>query len=142
MKAINPYLNFKGNAEEAFGFYRSVFGGEFLNITRFKDSPESAHVSAADANKLMHISLPLSSGNVLMGTDAVGPMGDQLVVGNNFTISISPDSEAETKKLFDGLSAGGKIEQPLDKMFWGAYFGMFIDKFGVRWMLNFEMTPA
>ncbi len=143
MKGINPYLTFKGNTEEAFEFYRSVFGGQFVNLTRFKDSPEAGRVQPADADKLMHVSLPIGGGVTLMGTDATGEMGGKLVAGNNYYLCINGDSEAETKKLYDGLSAGGNIEQKLDKMFWGAYFGMFRDKFGIRWMVSFDLNaPA
>jgi PhnB protein len=138
MATINPYLNFKGNAEEAFNFYKSVFGGEFITLQRFKDTPEAGKLSADDQQKIMHISLPIGKGNILMATDAVEPMGHKLTVGNNFHISISTDSEEETKKIFDALSAGGKVAVPLGKMFWNAYFGMFTDKFGIQWMVNYD----
>jgi|SRR6266513_2650884 len=138
MATINPYLNFPGNTEDAFNFYKSVFGGEFAMLQRFKDTPEAGRVPEKDKDKIMHVSLPIGKGNTLMGTDAVESMGHKLTVGNNIQISISPDSEEETKKIFNALSAGGKVEVPLDKMFWGALFGMFTDKFGIKWMVNYD----
>jgi PhnB protein len=138
MATLNPYLNFKGNAEEAFNFYKSVFGGEFTNLQRFKDTPEGDKLSTADKEKIMHVALPIGKGNVLMATDAIESMGHKLTVGNNFHISISPDTKEETTKLFNSLSAGGNVTVPLQKMFWGATFGMFTDKFGVQWMVNYD----
>ncbi len=138
MKALNPYLNFSGNTEEAFTFYKSVFGGEFAMIQRFKDTPEASRVAAKDQDKLMHIALPIGKGNVLMATDALESMGHKLVIGNNIQLSVSADSEAEADKIFKGLSAGGKVDVPLSKQFWGAYFGMCTDKFGVQWMVSFD----
>lgn len=138
MAAINPYLNFLGNTEEAFNFYKSVFGGEFLAVNRFKDTPEGDKLSAEDKEKLMHIALPVGNGNVLMGTDALESMGHTLTFGNNFSLSISADSKEEADKIFNGLSEGGDVEMPLQDMFWGAYFGMVNDKFGVKWMVNYD----
>jgi len=138
MATINPYLNFKGNTEEAFNFYKSVFGGEFITLQRFKDTPEADRVKPADREKIMHISLPIGKGNILMATDALESMGHPLTVGNNFSLSISADSEKEADKFFNGLSAGGRITVPLAKAFWGAYFGMLIDKFGIQWMVNYD----
>ncbi len=137
MATLNPYLNFPGNTEEAFNFYKSVFGGEFANLTRFKDTPAAAQMTPEDANKLMHISLPIGKGNTLMATDAMEGMGHKLTYGNNTQLSLETDSKEEAEKLFNGLSAGGKIEMPLSEQFWGAYFGMFADKFGVKWMVNY-----
>ena len=138
MAAINPYLNFNGNTEEAFNFYKSVFGGEFLAVMRFKDNAECAQVSESDKNRIMHIALPIGNGNILMATDSLESLGQKLTVGNNFYICLSPESKAEAEKLFNGLSAGGKIEMPLQDMFWGAYYGSFADKFGVQWMVNYD----
>ena len=138
MATLNPYLNFKGNTEEAFNFYKSVFGGEFIVLQRFKDTPEADRVPPADKEKIMHVSLPIGKGNILMATDAIESMGHKLTVGNNFSLSISADSEKEADKLFNGLSAGGNVEVPMSKMFWGAYFGMFTDKFGIKWMINYD----
>jgi len=140
MATLNPYLNFKGNTEEAFNFYKSVFGGEFITIQRFKDTPEGPKFSAADQEKIMHIALPIGNGNILMATDAVESMGQKLEVGNNVHLSLSTESEEETKRIFNAISADGKITIPLDKMFWGAYFGMCTDKFGVQWMVNYDYS--
>ncbi len=138
MPTINPYLNFNGNAEEAFNFYKSVFGGEFTTVQRFKDTPEADKVPEGLQDKIMHISLPLGNGNVLMASDALESMGFHLTIGNNFYLSLDGESEEETTKLFNGLSEGGKVEMPLGKTFWGAFFGMFTDKFGIRWMVSFS----
>lgn len=138
MAAINPYLNFLGNTEEAFNFYKSVFGGEFAMIQRFKDTPESDKLSAEEQNKLMHIALPIGNGNVLMGTDALESMGHTLTVGNNFSLSISADSKEEAEKIFNGLAEGGDVEMAMQDTFWGAYFGMTADKFGIKWMVNYD----
>ena len=141
MKAVNPYLNFPGNTEEAFNFYKSVFGGEFLSLQRFKDTPEAARIPAAEADKIMHVSLPLGKDNALMGTDALESMGHPLTTGNNFSIALETDNEGEADKLFQALSAGGKAAMPMVKTFWGAYFGMFTDRFGVQWMISYT-CPA
>lgn len=138
MAAFNTYLNFPGNTEEAFNFYRSVLGGEFAVVMRFKDSPGCEQMPAEQQNGIMHIALPVGKGNMLMGTDAVDGMGPKLVIGNNLSISVSPESEAETTKIFNGLSAGGTVLVPLNKAFWGGTFGMFIDKFGIQWMINYD----
>lgn len=138
MATINPYLNFMGNTEEAFNFYKSVFGGEFAGFTRFKDVPGSENMSAEDQEKIMHVALPIGQGNVLMGTDTLESMGHSLAIGNNISLSISADSKEEADQLFNGLSEGGKVEMPMDDAFWGAYFGMFADKFGVQWMINYD----
>lgn len=138
MAAINPYLNFPGNTEEVFNFYKSVFGGEFGMVQRFKDSPETSNVPENEKDKIMHISLPIGNGNVLMATDALESQGHKVEQGNNFYICINADSKSETEKLFNGLSSGGKIEMPLENTFWGAYFGMFTDKFGIKWMVNHD----
>ena len=133
---MNPYLNYNGNAEEAFNFYKKVFGTEFKMVQRFKDVPGGDKVSAEDQNKIMHISLPIGNDNYLMASDSLESMGQKLHEGNNFYISIEADSKEEAKKLFDGLSSGGKIEMPMEDTFWGAYFGSFKDKFGIQWMIS------
>ncbi|MBA2498671.1 MAG: VOC family protein [Chitinophagaceae bacterium] len=138
MLKFNPYLNFDGNAEEAFNFYKSVIGGEFSIVQKFKDMPGAEKMSAEDANKIMHISLPLSDGYTLMASDTLEAWGQKLKVGNNVYINLSPDSEEEADRLFNGLSAGGKVEMAMEKTFWGAYFGSFADKYGVQWMINYE----
>jgi PhnB protein len=137
MPTINPYLNFNGTTEEAFNFYRSVFGGEFLMLQRFKDTPEAGKVSEKERDKIMHVSLPIGKGNILMATDVLESMGQKLEVGNNINLSIETDSEAEADRIFSGLSKGGKVTMPLGKTFWGAYFGMLTDKFGISWMISY-----
>lgn len=138
MKSLNPYLNFAGNTEEAFNFYKSVFGGEFIVVQRFKDIPEGDKMPAADQEKIMHIALPIGEDNTLMATDTLESMGQTLTAGNNFYLTLNAESEQEADDLFKKLSDGGKIEMPMDKAFWGAYFGMLKDKFGIQWMINFE----
>jgi PhnB protein len=137
MATINPYLNFKGNTEEAFNFYKSVFGGEFATLQRFKDTPEADKIPASEREKIMHVALPIGKGNMLMATDALESMGQKLVAGNNFYIAIGPESKEEADRLFKGLSSGGQITMPLQDAFWGAYFGMLTDKFGIQWMVNY-----
>jgi PhnB protein len=138
MATINPYLNYPGTAEEAFDFYKSVFGGEFSVLQRYQDTPEAGTMAPENAGKIMHISLPIGNGNTLMATDDIGSMGRPFTPGNNFYLSLAANSEAEAEKLFNGLSAGGKVTMPLQKTFWAAYFGMFNDKFGVQWMVNYD----
>lgn len=142
MATINPYLNFPGNTEEAFNFYRTVFGGEFIMIQRYKDTPEAGMVKEEDKNKIMHIAFPIGKGNILMGTDALESMGRPLNQGNNFFLSIGTDSDEEATKIFNALSAGGTVTMPLAKTFWGSFFGMFNDKFGIQWMVSHEEDPA
>lgn len=137
MATINPYLNFMGNTEEAFNFYKSVFGGEFVTVMRFKDMPGHEQMPAAEQNKIMHIALPIK-GNLLMATDMLESMGQTLQTGNNYSIAIQPDNEAEAHHLFNGLSAGGHVMMPLEKASWGSLFGMFTDKYGIQWMVNYD----
>lgn len=132
---MNPYLNFDGNAEEAFNFYKSVFGGEFATVMRFGDNPECGEITDADKQRLMHIALPVDGGGMLMASDTLPSMGQKLDQGNNFYISLSPESRDEADRIFGGLSDGGAVEMPMTDMFWG-YFGCFRDKFGIGWMLN------
>ncbi len=140
MARTSTYLNFSRQTEEAFLFYRSVFGGDFTpgGIRRFKDIPATpgAPLAEADKNLVMHVELPITGGHLLMGTDAPESMGFHVRFGNNVYINLEPDTREETERLFRGLSAGGKIEMELQEMFWGAYFGSCTDKFGVRWMFN------
>lgn len=136
MARTNIYLNFQGNTEQAFEFYRSVFGGEFLDLQRMSAVP-GLEVSAEEQNLLMHVSLPLLGDTVLMGTDFLTSMGHTLTSGNNVSISLEPDSLEETERIFAALSEGGSDIMPLEKMFWGAYYSSFVDRFGTRWMLNF-----
>ena len=138
MALINPYINFNGNAEEAFTFYKSVFGGEFAMVMRFKDmqSPENP-ISEKEANKIMHIALPIGK-NILMGNDVPEILGVVNENENRSKISISAESKEEADKLFNGLSAGGSVEMPIADSPWGSYFGMFRDKYGIEWMVDFD----
>ena len=132
---MNPYLNFNGNSEEAFEFYRSVFGGEFAVVMRFGDNPQCpADMSDADKQLIMHIALPVDGG-VLMASDTLESFGKKLEIGNNFYISLSPESRDEADRVFNGLSNGGKVEMAMTDMPWG-YWGALADKFGVQWMVN------
>ncbi|MBI2419306.1 MAG: VOC family protein [Ignavibacteriales bacterium] len=138
MAQINPHINFNGNAEEAFTFYKSVFGGEFTEIIRFKDiaSPEFP-VSESEANKILNIALPIGN-NVLLANDVPESMGRTNENENRSKISIRAESKEEADKLFNGLSAGGQIEMPIEDGPWGSYFGMFRDKYGIEWMVDFN----
>ncbi len=139
MATINPYLTFNGNAEEAFNFYKSVFGGEFMGeVNRFKDMPDSENLSAEDGDKVMHVALPIGNGSTLMASDTIEAMGQPFKPGNNFTISIHPENAEEANRLFNGLSAGGQVSMPLEKTFWAELFGQFTDKFGIQWMVNLD----
>jgi PhnB protein len=139
MTKLNVYLNFTGNAEEAFKFYRSVFGGEFRSVIRFKEMPvPGMTVPKKDENKLMHIALPIGQDDMLMASDVLELPEHKLAVGNNVTLSILPDSKEAAEKIFKALSAGGNIEMPLANQVWGDYYGSFTDKFGVRWMVDYE----
>jgi len=138
MAHINPHINFNGNAEEAFNFYKSVFGGEFAKIMRFKElsSPEFP-VAEKEANKIIHIALPIGK-NLLMANDVPEILGRTNENENRSKISISAESKEEADKLFNGLSAGGQIEMPMEKSPWGSYFGMFRDKYGIEWMVDYD----
>ncbi len=141
MASINPYINFNGNTEEAFNFYKSVFGGEFAALMRFGDAPscDEMPVAEGDKDKIMHIALPIGDkGDVLMGTDMLESMGQKLEEGNNFSIAINPNSREDADRLYNGLAEGGTAEMPLADAFWGDYFGMLKDQFGVRWMVSFN----
>ncbi|AYD46508.1 VOC family protein [Arachidicoccus soli] len=138
MKSINPYLNFPGNTEEAFNFYKSVFGGEFYMVMRMKDTPQQKQIPIELENKIMHISLPISTGQILMGTDALEEFGQNFSKGNNFSICIASSSENEGKELFDKLSIDGQIQILFSTQFWGDMFGQFVDKFGVQWMISYH----
>lgn len=136
MKAINPYINFDGNTEEAFEFYQSVFGGE-LQITRYKDLGNNMGASGEDLNKIANIVLPLKEETVLMGTDALESMGQKLSVGNNFSITLETDSADEAEELFNKLSDGGEVQMPLMETEWAEKYGALTDKFGIQWMVNY-----
>lgn len=135
---INPYLTFDGNAEEAFNFYKSIFGGKFLALQRFGEMPGGEKMPASDREKILHVALPIGQANILMASDALGTMGQNLTAGNNFSLSIDAKSKEEADRLFNGLSKGGQITMPLGDAFWGAYFGMLTDRFGVQWMVNYD----
>ena len=142
MAQINVYLNFDGNCLEAFEFYKSVFGGEFPYVGKFSDMPPNPENPIADdeKNKIMHISLQFSKETVLLGSDVSQGMckNGQFVKGNNIQLSVNAESREEAEKVFNGLSAGGQVTMPLQDTFWGAYFGMWIDKFGISWLLNYD----
>jgi len=140
--AVNPYLMFNGTCEEAFLFYRSVFGGDFPYIGKFKDAPaEEGEVLSEEAlNRIMHVSLPIGN-SILMGSDTHPRYGD-VGFGDNFSVSINAESREEADKIFNGLSAGGKVEMPINDTFWGSYFGMFKDKFGINWMVSFDKNEG
>ena len=138
MTKLNPYLNFDGTCEEAFLFYQSVFGGEFMGgIFRMGDAPGTENLTTEEKNKVMHIALPIGN-DLLMGSDIIQGMGQTLTMGDNNLISIFPDSREEADRLFSELAAGGKIIMPLQDQFWGDYYGNFMDKFGVAWMINYS----
>lgn len=142
MTSINPYLTFNGNCEEAFTFYKSVFGGEYAHIGRYGEMPPGEYpLPDSEANKIMHVSLPISSETVLMGSDSSEAFGQTTVMGNNISISVNTETKDEAFRIFEQLSAGGQVTMPIDKTFWGAWFGMFIDKFGINWMVNFDEEP-
>ena len=138
MTTINPYFSFLGNTEEVFLFYKSVFGGEFAGLQRFKDIPGGENMSADEQEKIMHITYEIAPGYVIMGTDSLESAGHTVNIGNHISLSIGTDSKEEAERLFNGLSAGGEIEMPLQDTFWNAYFGAFTDKFGVKWMVNYD----
>lgn len=138
MKAANPYLNFNGNTEEAFNFYKSVFGGEFLAVVRFKDFGENPmQIPETDRNKIAHIALPLGGGVMLMATDTLESIGQSLRVGNNFYITLESETAEEADRVFNALAAGGKIEMPLQKTEWAEKYGICADRFGVQWMMSY-----
>lgn len=137
MSTFHPYLNFDGQAEEAFNFYKSVFGGEFAVLMRMTDAPGTENLPENEKNRLMHVALPLNDTTILMASDCVPSAGHILKPGNNMYININTDSREEADRLFNGLSAGGEIEMPMEDMFWGDYFGSFKDKYQIQWMINF-----
>jgi len=140
MARVSTYLNFRRETEEAFNFYKSVFGGEFQGeISRFRDIPLSVDMPPlpeSDKDLIMNIALPILGGHLLMGTDSPESMGFRVNSGNNVYITLQPDTRKETKRLFDALSEGGVVEQELQEMFWGDYYGSLRDKYGVQWMFN------
>jgi len=140
MARTNVYLTFNGNCEDAFHFYRSVLGGEFSFMGRFKDMPPQEGgkpMPPEDAEKIMHVCLPLSAETMLMGSDTGSEWAAGYTLGNNFSISLTVDSREEADRYFTGLSNNGQVTMPMNETFWGDYFGMFTDKFGVNWMISF-----
>jgi len=144
MTKLNPYLSFNGTCEEAFNFYKSVFGSEFLYLGRFKDMPENPEypIQESDKDKIMHISLPINNETVLYGSDTTQENDKSTVSDNNISLSIETDTMDEATRIFNGLSDGGIVTMPLDKTFWDAYFGMFTDKYGIKWMVNYEFSTS
>ena len=143
MLTITPYLNFDGKAEEAFLFYKSVFGGDFIGgIRRMADAPGMESLSAEDKNRVLHIALRISEQTILMASDTDPSMGHQHIPGNNIHLSIHPNNKEEADRIFSGLSQNGSVEMPLQNTFWNAYFGSCTDQFGIRWMINFSLTQA
>jgi PhnB protein len=139
MASINPHVNFNGNAEEAFTFYKSVFGGEFTNIVRFKDlAAAGMPINPKEENKIMHIALPIGKHSMLMANDVPEELGRTNENENRSKIVITAESKEEADKLFNGLSAGGQVEMPIGDSPWGTYFGMFRDKYGIEWMIDFD----
>lgn len=139
MAGVSTYLNFPRETEEAFNFYKSVFGGEFTGIQRFSEIPQQEGMpplSEEDKNLVMHVALPILGGHILMGSDVPESMGSKIQFGNNIYITLEPDTRADTRRLFDALSAGGAVEMELQEMFWGDYYGSCTDKYGIRWMFN------
>lgn len=142
MTTINVYLTFNGNCEEAFNFYKSVFGGEFTYIGKFKDMPQqegTPPLSDEDKNRVMHVGLPISQETILLGCDNMKENEANTIIGNNFSIMITPESKEEAGRFFNELSAGGQVWAPMKEEFWGDYFGAFADKFGINWMISYEM---
>jgi PhnB protein len=144
MTKVNVYITFNGNCEEAFRFYRSVFGGEFQFLGRYKDVPpnEKEKFQPENEEKIMHVSLPISKETILMGCDSAESHGQGTVVGDNISLSLDTDTKDEAKKLFTALSNGGKIKFPIDETFWGAYFGALTDRFGINWTISCDAKDA
>jgi len=143
MATVNAYINFKGNCEEAFNYYKSVFGSEFTMLSRFSEMPpqDGMELSEEDMHKIMHVSMPIGNETMIMGSDVGGEWAQDLYVGNNITLSITADSKEQADQLFKSLSDGGKISMPMDTTFWGSYFGMCTDKFDINWMISFDEAP-
>ena len=139
MDGIKPYLNFNGNCEEVFNFYGSIFGSGSLSISRFKEVPSEHKFPEHEGDKILHVSLQLSGGSFLMGSD-IPEAFPKAIIGTNFYISLDVDSEKEAARIFNGLAADGQVTMPLAKTFWGAFFGMLIDKFSVQWMISYDYS--
>ena len=143
MAKLNVYLNFAGNSGEAFNFYRTVFGGEFTSVVRFKDMPmQGVKIPEKDQNKMMYIGLPIGKTDVLMASDTLESLGQKLKPGNNVYLSVHPESKEEAERIYNGLCAGGVIEMPMANQAWGDYYGSCRDKFGVMWMVDYAYPKA
>lgn len=142
MVKLHPYVNFNGNCEEAFNFYKSIFGGEFSYVGRFSDMPADIPREPKDENKILHMSLPLAGGTLLMGSDVPVSMQEHMTAGNNISLSVTPESEDEARRIFNALAEGGTVTMPQDKTFWGSLFGMLTDRFGINWMVDYELPGA
>lgn len=140
MIQLNPYLTFLGNCEEAFTFYKSIFGRDFTYIGRFGDMPpqEGITITEEDKHKIMHVSLPIDNNAILMGSDTLGERQYKTTIGNNFSLSLNVDTKADADRLFKSLAEGGNITMPMANTFWGDYFGMCTDKFSINWMISFN----
>jgi len=142
MLSVNPYLSFNGLCEEAFLFYKSVFGGEFAYMGRYKDMPPQTGmaVNQDDLEKIMHVSLPVGNHSVLMGDDAITALSPPVTEGTNFSVSVNTGSADEARRIFAALAEGGLVKMNMEETFWGALFGMCTDRYGVHWMVNFDLT--
>lgn len=141
MAEVNPYVNYNGNCEDAFNFYKSVFGGEFMGgIMRWGDNQECGEMSDADKNQVMHVSLPIGN-SILMGSDTPASMGGA-TYGNAYTVAIGSTDIEETRRIFDGLSEGANVTMALEKTFWGATFGMLTDRYGIQWLINCDESRS
>jgi PhnB protein len=140
MTTVNVYLTFNGNCKEAFDFYKSVFGGEFPYVGTFRDMPQDAGMTMPETelDRIMHISLPVSKETMLMGSDTGGEWASRFSQGNNFSISINTDSKDKADHFFGGLSPGGQVIMPMNATFWGDYYGMLTDRFGINWMISYN----
>jgi PhnB protein len=138
MKSINPYLLFAGKAEEAFHFYKSIFGGEIINLQKYKDSSEPDYIRPDDLDKIMHIYLKIRDDIFLMGSDSLEPVGHEITFGNNVYINFNMETEEEAYNIFNKLSQDGIVQMQIQKTFWGALFGMVKDKYGMNWMINYQ----
>ncbi|MFC6858068.1 VOC family protein [Zunongwangia atlantica] len=135
---VNYYLNFDGDAADAFHFYKAIFGGEFMAFLKMNETPDANKLTEDEQNRTLHIALPIAEGVILMGSDILPSMGHQFKPGNNMYISLHPESRKEADRLYNGLSIDGAVEMELQDTFWGAYYGSFTDKYGVKWMINFD----
>jgi PhnB protein len=144
MTKVNAYLTFNGNCEEAFGFYKSVFGGEFLYMGRYKDVPptDRQKFQLENDEKIMHVSLPIGKETILMGCDSTQADGQEIIFGDNISLSVNIDNKEEADRLFNELSVGGQIKMAMSQTFWGSYFGVFTDRFGINWLINCESNES